>query len=200
MQLALKRLMDILCSLLGLVLLSPILTVCALAVASTSSGPVIFRQRRLGLHGRPFEILKFRTMQVDAPEVRNADGSAFTSDQDPRVTKVGHFLRHSSLDELPQLWNVLVGQMSLIGPRPDQCNQLALYKPHEHEKLAMKPGLSGLAQISGRNGIPWDRRKLLDCEYVRNWSIALDVRILILTLPYVLFRRGINASAASVSE
>ena len=200
MQLALKRLMDVVCSLLGLVLLSPILGGCAIAVVSTSSGPAIFRQRRLGLYGRPFEILKFRTMYVDAPELRNADGSTFSSDHDPRVTKVGRFLRHSSLDELPQLWNVLAGEMSLIGPRPDQCNQLALYTANEHEKLAMRPGLSGLAQISGRNGIAWDQRKRLDCEYVRNWSLALDMRILLLTLPYVLFRRGINNSAATVSD
>ncbi|MBL8210049.1 MAG: sugar transferase [Bryobacterales bacterium] len=200
MQLALKRLMDVVCSLLGLVLLSPILGGCAIAVVSTSSGPAIFRQRRLGLYGRPFEILKFRTMYVDAPELRNADGSTFSSDHDPRVTKVGRFLRRSSLDELPQLWNVLAGEMSLIGPRPDQCNQLALYTANEHEKLAMRPGLSGLAQISGRNGIAWDQRKRLDCEYVRNWSLALDMRILLLTLPYVLFRRGINNSAATVSD
>lgn len=197
MQLALKRTIDIVCAVIGLIILSPVLALCGLAVALTSSGPVIFRQRRLGLGGRAFEILKLRTMAVDAPEVRNPDGSTFSSDSDPRVTNVGHFLRQSSLDELPQLWNVLAGDMSLVGPRPDQCNQLALYQAHEHEKLAMKPGISGLAQISGRNSISWEHRKRLDCEYVRHWSLALDLRILVLTLPYVFLRRGINSPPAT---
>lgn len=197
---ALKRALDVLLSAIGLVLLSPILLLCAFAVALNSPGPVVFRQRRLGLHARPFLILKFRTMYVDSPDLRNPDGSTFSATQDPRVTPVGQFLRSTSLDELPQFWNVLVGQMSLIGPRPDQCSQLALYKPGEQDKLLMRPGLSGLAQISGRNSISWERRKQLDCEYVRGWSLKLDLRILIATVPYVLFRRGINSSAASVSD
>jgi len=195
MQLALKRVMDIFGALSGLVLLSPLLMLCAGLVAFSSPGPILFRQRRLGRYGRPFLILKFRTMLVDAPDLRNADGSAFSGSSDPRVTQVGRFLRSSSLDELPQLWNVLCGEMSLIGPRPDQCNQLIHYRPEELEKLQMKPGLSGLAQISGRNAISWENRKALDCQYVHNWSIALDLSILIRTIPFVLFQRGIHTSS-----
>jgi lipopolysaccharide/colanic/teichoic acid biosynthesis glycosyltransferase len=195
MQLALKRAMDVSGALAGLFILSPLFLVCAVLVRGSSPGPILFRQQRLGRLGEPFLILKFRTMLSDAPDLRNPDGSAFSGSSDPRVTPIGRFLRSTSLDELPQLWNVVRGEMSLIGPRPDQCNQLIHYRPEELEKLRMKPGLSGLAQISGRNAISWECRKALDCQYVRNWSIALDLSILIRTIPLVLFQRGINSSS-----
>jgi lipopolysaccharide/colanic/teichoic acid biosynthesis glycosyltransferase len=177
---------------LAVILLAPVALVCAALVALTSPGPVLFRQRRLGLHGQPFWLLKFRTMQHNCPPLWNADGSAYTRQDDPRITPVGHFLRSTSLDELPQLVNVIRGEMSLVGPRPDQAEQLRFYAGEEKLKLEVKPGLTGLAQISGRNEIPWERRKALDVEYVCRRSFWLDLWILAKTVPYVLLRRGIS--------
>ena len=195
-QLALKRMTDITLSAVGLVLCSPALAGCALLVALSSPGPILFRQSRLGLNGRPFSIIKFRTMFLNAPDLRNPDGSTVSATRDSRVTPIGRFLRSTSLDELPQLVNVLAGEMSLIGPRPDQFDQAAFYRPEEREKLSMRPGISGLAQISGRNSISWERRKQLDCDYVRNWSLWLDLKIIAATIPFVLLRRGINSKSA----
>lgn len=190
-----KRFMDITGSLLLLLLGAPVLAACALAVRVSSPGPVLFTQWRLGLRGAPFRLYKFRTMCHGAPDLRNADGSAVCSDQDPRVTRIGQFLRQSSLDELPQLGNVLRGDMSLVGPRPDQVDQLSYYTPDELRKLDAKPGLTGLAQIGGRNRIPWQERKRLDIAYVENQSFSLDCRILLRTIPYVLLRKDVNATA-----
>jgi undecaprenyl phosphate N,N'-diacetylbacillosamine 1-phosphate transferase len=139
--------------------------------------------------------VKFRTMRVDAPDLRNPDGSAFAGREDPRVTPAGRLLRATSLDELPQLWNVLRGEMSLVGPRPDQPDQLLFYSGREKRRLLVKPGLTGLAQISGRNGIPWSARKALDVEYVERRSFRLDLAILWRTVPSVVLRRGIHTSA-----
>lgn len=189
----LKRIVDIAASALALLLLSPVLAVLALAVRTGSPGPVLFRQRRLGLAGVPFTILKFRTMHHRAEDIRNADGSTFSADDDPRVTRIGRWMRKTSLDELPQLWNVLRGDMSLIGPRPDQVDQIRYYSPEDRIKLRMRPGITGLAQISGRNRISWALRRQLDREYVEQWSPALDLRILLKTVPYVLLRRDVNA-------
>lgn len=187
--------MDILGSLFLLVAGAPLLAACGLAVRLSSPGPVLFAQWRLGLRGRPFRLYKFRTMRYGAPDIRNADGSAFSSAEDPRVTRAGHFLRQTSLDELPQLVNVLFGDMSLVGPRPDQVDQLSYYTVEERRKLDAKPGLTGLAQIGGRNSIPWQERKRLDIAYVENQSLLLDCRILLRTIPYVLLRKDINAVA-----
>ncbi len=190
-----KRAMDIGVSLLLLVLLSPLLILTGLMVRLTSPGPVLFRQKRLGRNGKVFAICKFRTMRVDAPDIRNADGSAFSSENDPRVTPVGKWLRKTSLDELPQFLNVLGGSMSLVGPRPDQADQLAYYTEAEKLRLAVKPGITGLAQISGRNTLSWEARKQLDITYVQQWSLRSDLVILARTLPYVLLQHGVNASA-----
>ena len=187
-----KRGIDMGVSLLLLVLLSPLLIVTGLLVRLTSPGPVLFRQKRLGRNGKVFAICKFRTMRVDAPDIRNADGSAFSSDNDSRVTPVGKWLRKTSLDELPQFLNVLGGSMSLVGPRPDQTDQLAYYTEAETLRLAVKPGITGLAQISGRNTLSWEARKQLDITYVQQWSLRSDFVILARTLPYVLLQRGIN--------
>lgn len=129
----------------------------------------------------------------NAPPMRCSDGSAYTGADDPRITGIGRFLRKTSLDELPQLWNVLRGEMSIVGPRPDQVDQLQYYTAAEKAKLRVKPGLTGLAQINGRNGIPWQARKALDVDYVNRQSLALDVLILVKTIPYVLFRSGVSA-------
>ena len=190
-----KRLLDITVSAITLIALAPVFAVCALLVRRGSPGPIMYSQLRLGLNGCPFRLWKFRTMHAGAPDVRNADGSAFTSDHDPRVTPAGRFMRTSSLDELPQLWNVLRGDMSLVGPRPDQVDQRPFYTESEKRKLEVKPGLTGLAQISGRNAIPWESRKALDVEYVEHRSIWLDLRILGKTIPYVCLRKNIHSGA-----
>jgi len=141
---------------------------------------------RLGWKGRPFKIYKFRTMIENAPDLRNPDGSAATYSNDPRVTKVGYFLRKWSLDELPQLINVLKGEMSLIGPRPELVDQINYYTCDELLRLEVKPGMSGLAQVKGRNKLSWHQRKKYDIEYVRRQSLKLDLYILIATIKVVL--------------
>lgn len=194
-----KRVFDLAIAIPALFLLSPVLAILALSIRVSSTGPALFRQQRLGRHGVPFSLYKFRSMSIDAPDLRNADGSAFSSSQDPRVTPLGRILRASSLDELPQLLNVLQGDMSLVGPRPDQVDQLRFYTPEERRKLDVKPGLTGLAQISGRNSISWEQRKALDVKYVEIQSTALDLQILLRTIPYVLIRRGIHSDLRSTS-
>ncbi|MEO8425614.1 MAG: sugar transferase [Verrucomicrobiota bacterium] len=186
-----KRALDIIVSATALVVLSPMLLFLALLVRLTSRGPALFCQERLGRHGTPFEFYKFRTMRLNAPDIRNPDGSTFNAEDDPRVTPVGRFLRKTSLDELPQLINVLKGEMSLVGPRPDKTDQAKLYTEQDRRKLLVKPGITGLAQISGRNTITWEQRKRLDVHYVENQSLCLDFRILFKTLPYVVLRRDV---------
>lgn len=187
-----KRILDVAVAALALAALGPLLALLAAAVRLTSRGPVLFRQLRLGKGGVPFEICKFRTMYTGCRDIRNPDGSAFTSGKDPRVTPVGRFLRSTSLDELPQLWNVIAGDMSLVGPRPDQVDQMRFYKPLEFRKLAVPPGITGLAQVRGRNQLAWEARKQLDADYVDSRSLWLDARLLAETVPCVLLRRGVN--------
>ncbi len=191
------RIVDFLIATAALIVFAPLMAGIALAIRLTSAGPALFRQPRLGRGGRPFRIVKFRTMLHNAPPLRNPDGSAYTGADDPRVTAVGRFLRATSLDELPQLINVLCGDMSIVGPRPDLVDQLRYYSEQERRKLAVRPGLTGLAQISGRNGIPWARRKQLDLEYVDRRSARLDLSIVLLTIPYVLRRRGVNSGSSA---
>jgi len=196
-QSILKRGLDIIVSGVALFLLGPILLLIALAIRLDSPGPALFRQKRLGKGGASFEIYKFRTMLVGAPDLRNPDGSTQQPADDPRLTRVGRILRQASLDELPQLINVLRGEMSLVGPRPDQVDQLNYYTPEERRKLAVKPGITGLAQVSGRNAITWEQRKRLDLDYVERASLGLDLRILLKTLPTVLLQRGVFTSVAT---
>lgn len=190
------RIFDFLISAAALLVLSPVMIACAIAVRISSAGPVLFRQARLGRGGKPFQFLKFRSMYVNAPDLRNADGSAVCGSGDPRVTPVGRFLRETSLDELPQLINVLRGDMALVGPRPDQVDQIRFYTETEKRKLEVKPGITGLAQISGRNEITWEQRKALDVEYVARRGFTFDVALLLRTIPYVLARKGIHDAAA----
>jgi len=187
-----SRLLDVLLAAAALAALWPLLLAGAIAVRLSSPGPVLFVQWRLGRDGRPFRLYKFRSMFQDAPDRRNADGSAYSGDDDPRLTRLGRWLRRTSLDELPQLYNVLRGDMALVGPRPDQVDQLAYYTNEERAKLAVRPGLTGLAQISGRNNISWPHRKALDVEYVERRSLGLDLAILLRTVPYVLLRKDIH--------
>lgn len=195
-----KRFLDLLIAITGLILTSPLLLLIALAVRLTSSGRAIFKQERAGQRGASFTLFKFRTMQENAPDIRNADGSAFNGAADARVTGIGKFLRATSLDELPQLFNVLNGTMSLVGPRPDQIDQIEYYTFEEMKKLEVKPGITGLAQISGRNAISWAERKKLDTEYVERQSLWLDFQILFRTVPFVLQRRGIHIAGNRLSE
>jgi len=191
LQLGLKRLLDIIVSVTFIIILLPLFGIIALLVYISSGKPVIFKQARLGKNGVPFRIYKFRTMYNNAPDIRNPDGSAYNAEDDPRVTPIGKILRKSSLDELPQLFNVLKGEMSLVGPRPDQVDQIRFYTDKEKQKLRMKPGITGLAQISGRNRIPWEKRKQLDLDYIENFSIVLDLKILLKTIVYIFRQKDV---------
>ncbi|HEX8169124.1 MAG TPA: sugar transferase [Thermoanaerobaculia bacterium] len=197
-QLALKRLLDVAISLLLLALTFPVIAFAALAIKLTSPGSVVFKQKRIGLNGRMFTLYKFRTMIEDAHARReevahlNAmNGPAFKAKDDPRITPVGRWLRRFSLDEIPQLWNVLKGDMSLVGPRPPIPEEVAVYHRWHRRRLSMKPGLTCLWQISGRNDIQdFDRWMQLDLQYIDNWSPSLDLKILLRTIPAVLSGKG----------
>jgi lipopolysaccharide/colanic/teichoic acid biosynthesis glycosyltransferase/glycosyltransferase involved in cell wall biosynthesis len=192
-----KRLIDIVGASVALTVLAPVFILIAIAIRLDSKGSVWFRQKRLTRGAKPFMVYKFRTMIQNAPDLRNADGSAFSSANDSRVTRVGRFLRKTSLDEIPQFINVLFGSMSLVGPRPDQADQSQYYTPEEWRRTYVKPGITGLAQINGRNSISWAERKQLDLEYVDRQSVQLDCQILFKTIPYVLGSRDIYVSHVS---
>ena len=194
-----KNVMDRLGALLGLMLLSPVLIMIAAAVKISSPGPVIFKQQRAGRHGRPFTMYKFRSMrsgaEMEQEELRTFNqmsGPVFKIENDPRITAFGSWLRRSSLDELPQLLNVLMGDMSLVGPRPLPLYEVNNFKLTAHRRrLSMKPGLTCLWQIGGRNIVrDFDDWVRLDVEYIDNWSLWLDIRILLRTVPVVIFGKG----------
>lgn len=192
-QLVVKRTADIIISVLMLTVLSPVLLAISLLIVLTSPGAPIFRQARLGHNGVPFRICKFRTMYPgsEARAQRDEQGANIIPRNDPRITPVGQILRQSSLDELPQLWNILMGEMSLVGPRPDEILALALYTEHDKLKLSMKPGLTGLAMVNGRNSISWRERISWDVRYVQEYSLRLDLAIIYRTARTVLLREGI---------
>lgn len=196
-QLILKRVIDFIAAGAGLVLLSPLIVAVAAAVRLTSEGPVFFRQQRIGLHGRVFWLYKFRTMVQDAEQRKESlqhlnemSGPVFKITNDPRVTPVGRFLRKTSLDELPQLINVLKGEMSLVGPRPPLPKEVSQYRNQFRRRLSVRPGITCLWQISGRNNIDFENWMDLDMQYIDNWSLELDIKILLKTIPAVLFGRG----------
>jgi exopolysaccharide biosynthesis polyprenyl glycosylphosphotransferase len=197
LSLAVKRAFDVVVSATALLLLAPLLVGVAAAIKLDSPGPVFFRQRRVGLHGRVFDILKFRSMRADAEAMQAAlrarnemSGPVFKIADDPRVTKVGRFIRRTSIDELPQFWNVLVGQMSVVGPRPPIPSEVAQYRRWHRRRLSVRPGITCIWQISGRNQIDFDRWMELDLEYIDHWSLATDLRIFLKTIPAVLGARG----------
>ncbi len=181
-----KRAFDLIVSALLLILLSPVLLLTALLVLSTMGSPVLFRQERPGLGGRPFRLIKLRSMS----DRHGADGALLPDAE--RLGRTGRFLRSTSLDELPELVNVLRGEMSLVGPRPLLVEYVPLYSPEQFRRHDVRPGLTGLAQISGRNALGWDEKFALDVRYVDEWSMALDLRILAATLWQVVTRRGIG--------
>jgi lipopolysaccharide/colanic/teichoic acid biosynthesis glycosyltransferase len=183
-----SRLLDLLIASVALVLASPLLAISALAVRLEGSGPVIYRQRRVGRNGAVFEMLKLRTMVTGSDPV--GVGTVVTRD-DPRVTRAGRVLRRFSLDEIPNLVNVLRGEMAIVGPRPTIEAQVADYTPRQRRRLEVKPGITGWAQVCGRAGIPWDERIELDVWYVDHRSLALDLRILARTLWLLLSGHGL---------
>lgn len=183
----LKRLFDVVASFFGLLLLSPVIAVVAWQVRRKLGTPVLFRQVRPGLHGKPFEMIKFRTMK----DACDAHGNPLPDSE--RMTAFGSFLRSSSLDELLGLWNVLKGEMSLVGPRPLLMEYLPLYSAQQYRRHEVRPGVTGWAQVNGRNALSWEDKFKLDVWYVDNRSIWLDVKIVFLTLKKVLIREGISA-------
>ncbi len=186
-----KRALDVAASACALTVLSPVVAAVALAVRSRMGSPVMFRQTRPGLDGEPFEMIKFRTMK----DTVDAEGRPLP-DED-RQTPLGAFLRSASLDELPELWNVLTGDMSLVGPRPLLMEYLPLYSPEQERRHSVLPGVTGWAQINGRNALSWEEKFALDVWYVDNRSMRLDVRILFKTVWTVVRREGISADGAA---
>jgi exopolysaccharide biosynthesis polyprenyl glycosylphosphotransferase len=192
-----KRALDILGSSVALLLLAPIIAVLAVIVRLTSRGPVFYRSTRVGLGGRTFTFYKLRSMVKDADlkrqhlqHLNEADGPVFKIARDPRITPIGRFMRSTSLDEVPQFWNVLKGDMSLVGPRPPIAEEVAQYEPWQLRRLDVRPGLTCLWQISGRSRIGFQEWMRLDLEYIRHQSFAMDLRILLRTIPAVLSREG----------
>ncbi len=197
LQLLLKRLIDTALALVVLAILFPMLVVVAILIKLTSPGPVFFVQNRVGMNQRQFKLYKFRSMIANAEErksellhMNERDGPAFKIDNDPRITPLGRFLRRTSIDELPQLFNVLSGEMSLVGPRPPLPEEVKKYEWLFRKRLSVKPGITCIWQISGRNHVSFDRWMQMDHEYIENWSLWLDLQILLKTIPAVLFSRG----------
>jgi len=193
----LKQAMDLALGVVVLVVSAPLLAAIALLVRLTSPGPAIYRQLRCGLNGRKFWFYKFRSMYLDADQMQEQvahlnemDGPVFKSSRDPRVTPLGRFLRRTSLDEFPQLFNILRGDMSFVGPRPPLPQEVAQYEKWQRRRLRMKPGLTCLWVLEGRNQLNFARWMKLDMEYIDNWSLSLDLKILLLTVPHVLTGRG----------
>ncbi len=196
-QMALKRLFDIVLSAFALVCLSPLLIATALAVKITSKGPILFKQQRVGMHGRTFHMLKFRSMVTDAEKLKKAlmakneqSGPVFKMKHDPRITEVGRFIRKFSVDELPQLINVLRGDMAIVGPRPPVPSEVAKYEPWQRRRLSVRPGLTCVWQVSGRNQISFEEWMYLDMQYIDNWSLREDFELILRTFPVVLTGRG----------
>jgi lipopolysaccharide/colanic/teichoic acid biosynthesis glycosyltransferase len=185
----LKRAVDLTASVLGLAVLSPVFGLVAVSVKAESGGPLLFCQTRIGYRGGHFRIVKFRSMTTDAEHKTKGQ---WIDSQNPYVTRVGRFLRRTSLDELPELWNVLVGDMSLVGPRPTLPEQVEKYDTFQRRRLEVRPGITGWAQVNGRNSIPWSERIKLDVWYIDHWSPWLDLRILVMTIGQVLGRRGVE--------
>lgn len=184
----LKRLLDIFIALLALILLSPILLIVAYLVRTRLGSPILFRQIRPGLYGKPFEMVKFRTMTDE----RDSEGNLLPNEI--RLTKFGKILRATSLDELPELWNVIKGDMSIVGPRPLLMDYLPLYNEEQAKRNNVRPGMTGHAQVNGRNAISWEKKFELDTWYVENQSLWLDFKIMLLTVKKVLIKEGINQS------
>jgi undecaprenyl phosphate N,N'-diacetylbacillosamine 1-phosphate transferase len=195
LQLAIKRLLDIAAAFFGLVIMTPLFALVALCISLDSPGNIFFRLRVAGRDGRAFDQWKFRTMMQNA---RDTAHRFETSAADPRITRVGRFLRRWSIDELPQLWNILRGEMSFVGPRPTFPEVAERYSSEQARRLQMRPGLTGLAQLQGRNLISWDRRITLDIAYIENFSLWLDAKILCRTIPLLVKGTGVYGEGGAV--
>jgi lipopolysaccharide/colanic/teichoic acid biosynthesis glycosyltransferase len=192
-RLAVKRVVDILFGMIGLVLLTPLLVVVVVLVRLDSEGPAIVGHERAGRNGRRFIMYKFRTVAIEAAPAKPPSGSAvFKMQRDPRVSRLSDFLRRTNIDELPQLFNVLVGDMSVVGPRPPTPEEVARYEPWHRRRLSVRPGITGLWQVSGRRQAEFDEWMRIDLEYIDTWSLWLDLKILLRSLPAALssVRRG----------
>ena len=190
---AIKRLMDIILSTIGLMILSPILLVVAILIKIDSKGPIFFKQKRVGLNGKAFDMYKFRSMVVNAEELKEKlekqnemSGPMFKIADDPRITKIGKFIRKTSIDELPQLWNVIKGDMSLVGPRPSLPKEVEQFEPWMEERFKVKPGLTCYWQVGGRNNIDFENWMKLDIKYVKERTLAIDIMLIFKTF-FVLF-------------
>ena len=184
-----KRLIDVVCSFLGVLVLSPLFIIIAIIIKTTSKGPVFFSQRRVGKNGKEFYMYKFRSMVVNAEELKEKlsaqnemSGPMFKMKDDPRVTKVGKFIRKTSIDELPQLWNVLKGDMSLVGPRPSLPKEVAQFEDWMYKRLEVKPGLTCYWQVSGRNNIDFEDWMKLDVKYVKERNLWIDIKLIFKTV------------------
>lgn len=196
-QFIIKRIMDFILSLIGIIILLPIYLIIAIAIKLDSKGPILFKQVRVGKDNKNFLIYKFRTMVVSAESKReleidpaNMDNFVFQSKSDNRVTKVGHFLRKTSLDEIPQLFNVLIGNMSLVGPRPEIPDVVKYYPESYYQRLLVLPGITGLAQVSGRGEIELGKTIYYDLTYINNFSVLYDIKLLFVTVSKVFKREG----------
>lgn len=194
---AVKRVMDIVFGVLALVIASPIILLCCLLISLESPGAPIFSQYRIGKNGKPFIMYKLRSMRKGADaekaalmEQNEADGPLFKMRNDPRITRIGKFIRRTSIDELLQFWNVLKGEMSIVGPRPHLPQEVSEYLEWHHTRLSVRPGVTGLSQISGRSELTFDETVLLDVYYIENWSPSMDIKIMLRTLPYLLTAKG----------
>lgn len=194
MQQRIKRVLEFIIALIGLILASPILLVVAILVKTKLGSPILFRQQRVGLNGEIFEMVKFRTMK----DATDSEGNPLPDEE--RLTKFGQLLRKTSLDELPELWNVLKGEMSLVGPRPLLVEYLPLYSKEQMKRHHVRPGITGYAQVNGRNNISWTKKFELDVYYVENFSLWLDVKILFQTVAKVLGQADINQEGNATME
>lgn len=196
-----KRICDLVVGIVALPFVLIIIAVLAPIIHFEDKGPVFYNAPRVGKDGRDFKMYKLRSMRVNAPDLVMEDGSTYNGADDPRMTKIGAFMRRTSLDEIPQFLNVLKGDMSVVGPRPDLRRETELYEGDEGEKLTVKPGITGYAAVYGRNSLPWHDRLALDVYYVRNVTFALDVKVFFRTFATVFKQEGIYVEeAASKSE
>lgn len=195
---AAKRALDVVGAAFGLVLLAPLLLIVAILIRVESPGPVFFAQTRIGRRENPFRCWKFRSMTIDAQQRQGElmacnempGGTTFKMKHDPRITRIGRFIRKASIDELPQLWNVLIGEMSLVGPRPPVPAEVARYSAVDRQRLSVKPGITCTWQVTGRSDIPFREQVALDLRYIQERSLLLDIRLLLMTVPAVLLARG----------
>ena len=195
-----KRVLDIAIALVAMPFLLVFTVVFGIAIWAEDHGPVFYNAPRMGRGFSPFKMYKFRSMKVDAPDLVMPDGSTYNGADDPRMTRVGAFMRRTSVDEFPQFLNVLKGDMSVIGPRPDLERETELYEGDEGDKLLVRPGITGWAAVSGRNAIEWHDRLKLDVEYVRNISFAFDVKVFFLTFKTIFSQEGVYIESSEDAE